>query len=245
MRHFKKSIILIIFFLSAGCGGSDRYAKKPVDTIIRDMSDVPTFSIILYDMDTQGTFFKDYMQQYRIIIDNGKEEPQEEITGWYEVPKDYFMYHIDNMGMEIASKKDGKVEKTVSPPGYGSYIGNTHYGHWVNRSGNSFWEFYGQYAFMSSMFHLMTYPVRRSYWNDYYTNYYGTGRVYYGPSMTGGSHMYGTRGAYMSSRTNTRWTANAANNSLRQRVRGTVTRSSRSGSRYSTGSRSRSGGYGK
>ena len=180
-----------------------------------------------------------------MIKDNGVDDPEEEITGWYEVSKEYFMLNIDNMGMEIASKKDDKVTKTVSPPGYGSYVGNPRYGHWVQRNGQSFWAFYGQFAFMSSMFNLMTYPVRQSYWNDYHTNYYGTGRTYYGPRGTDGRYMYGTGSAYTSGRTNSRWNANTANNSLKQRVRSSTPRSSRSGSRYSSSSRSRSGGYGK
>jgi hypothetical protein len=244
MKHQKTVFIVLLLLVMAGCGRRPDLTKKPIDTIIRDHSDVENFSIILYDMDTEGTFFKKYNHQYRIITINEDGEPEEEITGWYEVGKDYFMYHIDNMGMEIAAKEDGKVEKNVSPPGYGSYVGNARYGHWVSRGGSSFWEFYGQYAFMSSMFNLMAYPIRRSYWNDYRTNYYGTGRVYYGPSATG-SYMYGTRGTYNSGRTSSRWVSNTSNNSLRQRVRGSTARSSRSGSRYSTSSRSRSGSYGK
>ncbi len=244
MKHYKTAFIVLLLLVSASCGRRPDLTKKPIDTIIRDMADVPSFSILLYDMDTEGTFLKNYKHQYRIIIVDEEGEPEEDITGWYDVGKDYFMYNIDNMGMEIAAKKDGKVEKTVSPPGYGSYIGNQRYGHWVNRGGNSFWEFYGQYAFMSSMFNMMAYPVRRSYWNNYYTNYYGTGRVYYGPSASG-SNMYGTRGSYNSGRTSTRWASNTSNNSLRQRVTSSTSRSSRSGSRYSTSSRSRSGSYGK
>jgi hypothetical protein len=235
-----KSFFLLVLLLS-GCSKTDY--KKPVDTFLRDMSDIPTISVLLYDMDTEGTFFKNYLHQYKIITTKDS-IPEEETTGWYEVSKDYFMLHANNMGMEIASKKDGKVEKSVSPPGYGSYVGNTRYGHWVNRGGSSFWQFYGQYAFMSSMFGLATYPIRRSYYNDYYSNYYGTGRVYYGP-MTGGVSMYGTSGSYNSGRTSSRWNSNTSNNSLRNRVNSSTSRSSRSGSRYSSSTRSRSGSYGK
>lgn len=241
MKTTTIKISFLLLVLLAACGKTN--FKTPVDTFLRDMSDIPTMSVILFDMDTEGTFFKTYLHQYKIIsaIDS---IPKEETTGWYEVSKDYFMLNANNMGMEIASKKDGKVEKTVSPPGYGSYVGNTRYGHWVDRGGSSFWQFYGQYAFMSSMFNMMTYPVRRSYYNDYYTNYYGTGRVYYGPS-TGGVTMYGTTGSYNSGRTSARWNTNTSNNSLKNRVNSSVSRSSRSGSRYSTSTRSRSGSYGK
>ena len=147
--------------------------------------------------------------------------------------------------MEIVSKQDGKVSKAVAPPGYGSYVGNQRYGHWTQRGGSSFWAFYGQYAFMSSMFRMSTYPAQRSYYNDYRSNYHGTGRTYYGPKGTDGRSMYGTNSAYSSSRTNSRWNTNSSNNSMKQRVQSSTSRSSRSGSRYSSSSRSRSGGYGK
>jgi hypothetical protein len=245
MKPVKHLILPIFILLLSGCGSKLDLTKKPVDIMIRDMSDLSTFSIILYDMNTEGSLFKKYYHQYRTIREDDKGDPKEDISGWYEVSKEYFMSHIDNMGMEIASKQDGKVTKTVSPPGYGSYVGNQRYGHWVQRNGHSFWAFYGQYAFMSSMFGMMSYPVRRSYYDDYRTNYYGSGRTYYGPRGTDGRSMYGTNSAYTSSRTNSRWNTNPTNNSMKQRVRSSTSRSSRSGSRYSSSSRSRSGGYGK
>jgi hypothetical protein len=208
------------------------------------MNQVKDFSIILYDMDTEGSFIKKYRHQYQIIRGDSASGPKEEITGWYEVSKDYFMANINNMGMEIASKQDGKLDKSVSPAGYGSYIGNPSYGQWVHRDGGSFWQFYGQFAFMSTMFRLMTYPVGMSYWNDYRTNYYGTGRTYYGPT-TGGRAMYGTSGQFNSGRTSSRWNTNSANSSFRQRVGSTTSRSTRSSSRFSSSSRTRSGGFGK
>jgi len=160
--------------------------------------------------------------------------------------------------MEVATKKDGKLSKVASPAGYNHYVGNQKYGHWTERNGSSFWEFYGRYAFMSSMFHMMS-PVHRSYWNDYRGGYYGS-RPYYGPS---GSNIYGTR-SYTSSSSgrNTTWGSKPTN--FKSQVRNQVSRSSsaaksksysssssysrksRSSSRYSSSSsRSRSGGFGK
>ena len=138
--------------------------------------------------------------------------------------------------------ENGKLHKNASPPGYNNYVGNEKYGQWENRGGNSFWAFYGQYAFMSSMFNMMTYPVRRSYYNDYRGGYYGTGRSYYGPRTTGGSTYYGTNSAYnKSSKPNSSWSRNTS--SFKNRVAG---RTSRSSSRYGrSSSRSRGGGFGK
>ena len=33
---------------------------------------------------------------------------------------------------------------------------------------------------MSDMFYMSRYPVSRSYYNDYYGNYYSRGQAYYG-----------------------------------------------------------------
>lgn len=240
----KKIALLLIVVLLSSCGGG--FQKTPVDRMIRDMSDVNAFSIILYDMDEQGAIFKDYMHQYRIVkTDNG--EVDEQTTGWVEVSEDFFRKHVDHMGMEIAAKsEDGKITKTASPPGYSSYVGNSRYGHWVNRGGSSFWEFYGQYAFMSSMFNMMAFPVTRSYYDDYRRDYYGR-RPYYGPS-SGGTRMYGTGSRYnQTTKPNTRWSNRRSSSSFKDRVRRSV---SRSDSRYSRSSgsssyRSRSGGFGK
>jgi hypothetical protein len=238
-------LVLIMLFFIASCGRQPDLSKKPIDDIIKNLNDVKDFSVILYDMNTEGTFFKQYFHQYQIIQGDSVSGPKEEITDWYPVSKDYFLANIDNMGMEIVAKKDGKLDKTIGPPGYGSYIGNATYGHWAESNGYSFWQFYGQYAFMSSMFHLMTYPARMSYWNDYRTNYYGTGRSYYGPATSGGSYMYGTGSAYNNGRTSSRWNSNSGNNSFRDKVRGSTSRSTRSSSRFSPSSRSRSSGSGK
>jgi len=240
--------IALIYACSRSCDSDySEPQKSPVDEMIRDMTGVPTFSIILYDMNTEGSFFKEYYHQYRIIKEEDNEEVDEEITDWFPVSKDFFMANVNNMGMEIASKnEEGKVSKTAAPPGYGAYVGNEKYGQWVQRDGGSFWEFYGKFALMSSMFNMMTYPVGRSAWNDYRTDYYGRGRPYYGPVTSSGSRRYGTNSPYnTATNKNSRWVSNKSNNSLKQRVRSSTPQSSRSGSRFSNFSRSRSGGYGK
>lgn len=64
--------------------------------------------------------------------------------------------------------------------GHGSqYVGNPHYGHWSHGSGGSFWAWYGQYAFFSSMF-----GGNRHYYNDWssnrgYSYYHDVGRNQY------------------------------------------------------------------
>jgi len=241
MNHIKTLTVLITFGILVGCGGKE-FKKNPVDLIVKDLPSNRVFSIILNDMDVEGTFFKKYKHQYK-IIESKDSIPVENVLGWYEVDENFFKKNAQNMGMEIVSRgEDGKLNKTAGPPGFNNYVGNQRYGRWQSHSsGSSFWAFYGQYAMMSSMFNMMAYPARRSYYNDYRSNYRGTGRSYYGPK-TGGTSQYGTNSKYTkSTRSGSRWSRN--NSSFKNRVSG---RTSRSSSRYSSsGSRSRGGGFGK
>lgn len=240
----------------------ETWQKSPVDKLVRSLSNEPNFSIILYDMNAedQNSSSPTYQQKYRIIIPQSDTVLTKE-TQWYTVSPAFFHQYINDMGMEIASKKNGVLHKEVAPAGYSNYIGNPQYGHWVQNNGSSFWAFYGRYAFMSSMFNLMTYPVRRSYWDDYYYGgYYGTGRAYYGPS---GRHIYGTR-SYTASSAGRNSTWGSKPSDFKSRVRSSVARSARaarsrsysSSSRYRMGRnasrssrystfRSRGGGFGK
>ncbi|TRX50662.1 hypothetical protein FNH22_25410 [Fulvivirga sp. M361] len=241
MKTLKNSLLFILALGMMSCGGK-KFQKNPVDIITKDIPSDHVFSIILYDMDVEGSFFHKYNHQYRIIEEKTPGKPEERITDWYEVDKNFFERHANDMGMELASRDStGKLVKSVSPPGYNNYVGNKRYGYWNNSGGNSFWAFYGQYAFMSSMFNMMSYPVRRSYYDNYRGSYYGTGRSYYGPT-TGGRSYYGTNSNYTrSTRPNSVWSNNKS--SFKQRV---ANRTSRSSSRYgSSSSRSRGGGFGK
>ncbi len=251
------AVALVLF---ASCGGSreERFVKNPVDNIVRDMPTGTVFSIILYDMNVEGNFSERFYHQYRIIEEKEPGKPEERTTDWMEVGERYFKQHQDDMGMTLASRgEDGELVKSVSPPGYNNYVGNEKYGQWrTHRDGYSFWEFYGQYAFMSAMFNTFAYPVRRSYYNDYRGNYYGRGRSYYGPRASNGSSYYGTNSNYNrnSRRTSSTWSQNRSNfkNRVNRRTersstsRSSNSRTSRSSSRYrGSSSRSRGGGYGK
>lgn len=230
---------ILSILLLASCGGSS-YVKSPLDEIIRDLPRDEIFSIILYDMDEKGNFSATYYHRYQIIREI-EGDVSEVITDWEKVGEREFTNNVDNMGMEIAARDStGKLHKTVAPPGYNNYVGNPKYGRWESHGGNSFWAFYGQYAFMSSLFRMSMFPVHRSYYNDWRGNYRGTGRTYYGPA--GGSRYYGTGSGY--SRTNnpsSTWSSRR-NSSFKNRV---ASRTSRSSGRSSSGSRSRGGGFGK
>lgn len=195
-------------------------------------------------MTVEGSFSKSYQHQYKVIFSEG-DDVKEEMTTWLEVPEKFFWDNENNAGMELVSKsEDGKLSKQASPAGYNNYVGNEKYGRWVNRSGGSFWEFYGQYAFMSSMFNLFSPIPHRGYY-DYRDNYRYS-RPYYGG--TGSNRTYGTYGKNMKkSRPSFQSRMNSIkqkSSSFRDRVRNRVNRSS---SRYNSKSsfRSRGGGFGK
>ncbi|NOU61098.1 hypothetical protein [Marinifilum caeruleilacunae] len=270
--------ILVMFFIVKTCGSCDSstsrqqtsssqvaktWKKSPVDELIKELNGEQNFSIILFDMDANESG-SDYRHQYQVLIQK-PDTVLEKKTDWKEVDEAFFSQHINDMGMEIATKKDGKLTKQAVPAGYNHYVGNEKYGRWENRGGSSFWAFYGQYAFMSSMFNMMTY--RRSYWDDYNRGgYYGGSRGYYGPNSS--NPVYGTK-SYTSSTSGKSSTWGSKPNTFKDRVRTKVSRSSNQSSRFSStrskssstvnkrtsrsssrykssrSTRSRSGGFGK
>jgi hypothetical protein len=243
--------ILFLIFLSRSCSGDKEFKKSPIDELIKELNTEPVFSILLLDMDVEGTFSKTYKHQYQIITEKDS-LPQQKNTDWYEVNEDFFNQHIDDMGMEIASKgKDGKVKKDVTPPGYSNYVGNPQYGQWTTGSnGSSFWEFYGKFAMLNTVFNLLSNPINRGFYDDYDRNYRNSGRPYYGPSNSSGHPTYGTHGT-SSTHPDSKWNSKSSNQSFKEKIRNRVQRSSsttsRSTSRFGTSSsRSRSrGGFGK
>jgi hypothetical protein len=266
-KTFLIGIVAILFFMISfkGCFKSDNRSversytsqpapqKSPVDVLIRDLSAEQNFSIILYDMDYDEAK-KQGKHQYNVLLEK-EDSVQVKKTDWLIVSSAFFNQNADNMGMELASKKDGKLSKVAAPAGYSNYVGNEKYGQWRERDGNRFWEFYGKYALMSSMFRMAMYPVGYSSWNNYNSNYYGR-RSYYGQTANG-QRMYGTNSSYGKANTSSTW--NNKPSDFKSRVRSNVQRSTvtktrtttqqrttRSSSRYSSSStRSRGGSFGK
>ncbi len=235
MRNLKYLIVIAVIILLTSCA-SKSFTKSPVDDYVKKLSDEKSYSIILYDMDVEGTFFKTYKHQYKIISVTDS-IPSANVTRWYEVSKDFFRAHENDMGMAIVTKtEDGKVSKVASPPGYANYVGNNRYGYWNNSGGSSFWVFYGQYALMRDLLGWGSYRVGRNTWNDYDRNYRRSSKPYYGAKTSTGARTFGTRSTF-AKKTNPSSTWN-------QKM---TARRSRNSSRYSTsGSRSRSSrGFGK
>jgi len=245
----KKLLFLsAIIILLISCGDSRQY-EDPIAKITKEKTTalIKDFSIILNDMDYDEST-DSYKHQYKIVYQPpaNPDTLMLEITDWYVVSPEFFEKHINDMGMSLGEVKDFALTKAVSPPGYENYVGNSHYGRWENRNGGSFWAFYGQYMFMSSMFNMMS--PRRSYYNDYHS-YRRRDMTYYGP-VNNGSSYYGTNGTSNKNNTSSKW--NSKGSSFKQSVRSKVKQSAskRTSSRSSTRSgrssfRSSGGGFGK
>ncbi|MBW2061332.1 MAG: hypothetical protein JRI95_07165 [Deltaproteobacteria bacterium] len=174
--HYALALILAASFLH-GCAGK----QLPIDLIKKEFRDVPTYAIILDDMEERGAFFKNYYHKYRIV-----QQERSWTTDWMKVPQDYYRRNANFLGMTLAAKKKGEFDASTGPPGY-HYVGDDRYGNWRRDSGgNSFWVFYGQYAFLSHML-----GGHRVFRNDYntYRDYRTRNRPYYGRN-----NEFGTKG---------------------------------------------------
>ncbi|NLR90742.1 MULTISPECIES: hypothetical protein [Flammeovirga] len=236
----KKLAIFLPFLILIGCSSSNEtFKKNPVDQFIIDMSDVNDFTILLQDMDAEEHLFTAdiFRHKYKIITMGADSIPVSKETDWYDVSPSFFQLHSGDIGMEIASKVNGKVSKQVSPPGYSGYVGNSQYGEWKTNpnTGTSFWEFYGRYAMMRSLFNMAYYgPIYRSSYTDY-RRYSSSGRNYYGGSS--GSPRYGTYSSGVKKSNPTFANRMSKSSSFRNSVNKSV---SRSPAKYAAGSRSTS-----
>jgi len=256
--NFAFFILLILLF---SCESKPKYSgPSPVDNMVRDMANEKTFSIILHDMQVDDKSGKDvYQHKYKVTKNPMDSTSKATVTNWTNVDEVFFAENLDNMGLELASKSpDGKIHKVPSPPGFNGYVGNERYGNWRNdNNGNSFWAFYGQYMFMSTMFNMMSRPTYRSTYTGYrsYRNSPSTRNApYYG---SGGRNSYGTNSPATRASNPSfyqRKQQQSKLSSFRQKVtsnpsrysRSSSSRTDRTSSRTSgSSSRSRGGSFGK
>jgi hypothetical protein len=252
-------------FLFTACGSSKpKYdGPSPVDMMMRDLSNEKSYSIILHDMqmdESKGV----YEHKYKVSKDIENKDTKPETTGWKKVSEVFFAENLNNMGLELASKSvDGAISKKPSPPGFNGVVGNKKYGEWqTNSSGGSFWQFYGQYMFMSSMMNMMHRPVYYDSYNHYSsyrrTNpnapYYGNGTHQYGtnsPATRASNPSFFERKQQQSqlSSFKQKVASNPARysraESSRSNDNGNNSRTPRSSSRTGSSSRSRGGSFGK
>jgi hypothetical protein len=224
-------VVMTALILNACSTGSK---QSPIDKLNQNLKDVPSYSIILDDMKEEGNFRDHYFHRYRVVM---PEQSEAGTTDWVEVSQDYYNTNEPFLGMSLVVKKDGELSSSVSPPGY-QYVGDSRYGQWRNDSrGGSFWEFYGKYAFFSSIFGGFNRPIYRNDYDTYRqhgarnTPYFGQDKQY----GTNGSYTKQTKPNFYSRRTAR---ISSKSSSFKSKV------AQRTG-RTSTGLRSRSGGFGK
>lgn len=189
-KTLKGIILILLCAILIGCSG----VPNPIDKFRADLLRYPEYSVTLADMKEDEGFAQSYFHKYTIITgrkERGKDDLVFETTNtdWMRVPQKVYKDYENYLGMTILAKDaQGKISDTAQPPGY-QYIGNEHYGQWKSdSSGHSFWEFYGKYMFMSSMFHMIGNHVSRNDYNNYRT-YQSTQKPYFGTN-----NEYGTSG---------------------------------------------------
>lgn len=230
MERFRTAIfILTSAIILISCSSS---RELPITKIQRQMKDVPTYTIILDDMQEEGFFSKRYQHKYKIVT---AEETKE--TEWYDVPKDFYLKNEPYLGMAVLSKKDGEMDNSVSPPGY-AYVGDSRYGRWRDDgSGSSFWEFYGKYRLFSDFMGGWFRPINR-YDYDTYRDYSSRQQPYYGRNNEYGTNGYTAKSYKPDFFERKMSRQKASSTSFGDRVNSRV-------GRTSTNFRGRSGGFGK
>jgi hypothetical protein len=183
---------LLVLAVTTACG----QAPDPVQQVARDLERYPEYAIVIEDLKIEEAFFPDYFLRLRLTTNAGQRIAgkdtmvfEERVTDWQEVTEGVFSRYEHYLGMVVASKTlDGQrsTPRQAHPAGY-QYVGNSQYGQW---NSGGFWQFYGQYAFMSSM--LGGHQIGRSDYDDYRRNRAG-GRPHFGP-VSNGQQTFGTAG---------------------------------------------------
>ncbi|MBL4651181.1 MAG: hypothetical protein JKY03_15735 [Aureispira sp.] len=187
-------VSMILNILPIGCN-SVKVTPDPVSELIGTESMEPMFTILLFDMDKEGVFSKVYKHRYRILKEKAGKVVAVD-TKWYNVPSSYFQQNQNNLGMEMAAKDStGKIARTVGPPGYTNYIGNSRYGFWSGQKVDSlktgFWNFNPEHTYIRTLLQL---PTGKIYQKDHRTarSHYLRGFIFYGIITSGSRRRYGT-----------------------------------------------------
>ncbi len=246
-KHLKKGFVLkqtirfalfgFVTLLLSSCG-----ASNPVEKMQRELNEYPEYSIILEDMKMEGTFFKDYFHQYKIIHAEKAGDSLAYFTNqteWLLVDEDFFSNYQRYLGMTIASKSaEGDVSDSPQPPGY-QYVGDERYGQWrTDNSGGSFWEFYGKYAMLQALLGGWNRPIYQDDWRDYRTSRRNN-QPYFGKNRQWGTDGTATKKTNPTFFQRRQMREQASKQSFTDKLKQRTRRSNMSKSR------SRSGGFGK
>ena len=240
--------VILFNAIFRGKQSSDYVERPPIeqeglDFVISNYALEPNLTVLLNDMDFDGNVGK---HQYKVIVRNVDSTFREEISSWVKVSPAFFLQHENDLGMEVASKVNGRLTKAVAPAGYSQYVGNSAYGTWEEADTTKSWRFHRRYRHLDNHFHIRYRTAYYQHYDDYDRNYRSSGRSYHGPNSYYGTSNYGktTAGGQ------TTWIKR--NPTFRQqarnylvRAKNSINRTSRNSSRYSKNpSRSRSRSFG-
>lgn len=172
-------VMLILLPFITGCGSTPE--TDPLTEIKKSLAKEATYSIVLEDMKEEGSFVKSHFHKYLVVL------PEDSwTTDWKPVPETYYDKCRDLMGMTLLNKKEGVYDNMAAPPGY-AFVGDPNYGQWrQDDNGDSFWEFYGKFAFFSTLFGGWYHPVYRMDFDNYH-KYRKAKKVYFGSKNQYGS----------------------------------------------------------
>ncbi|MDP7349519.1 MAG: hypothetical protein QF907_00850 [Nitrospinota bacterium] len=180
-KTFQFLILFLSFTILISCGRQ----REPLEKLVANFAGAPEYSIILQDMKEEGGFSSSYYHKYKVI-----QGEKSFLTEWLRVSRGNYQNNQNFLGMTLVSKTKDGVSNTPHPPGY-QYMGNSQYGEWRKDSGgNSFWAFYGQYAFFT---HMFGWGNRTFYRTDY--DAYRTSQASRRPFF-GRNKEYGTGGKF-------------------------------------------------
>ncbi|WP_452600949.1 hypothetical protein [Pontimicrobium sp. MEBiC06410] len=251
----KRILLVTLPLILFSCGNTEKQSKQVAQEpseIIRKSIPTNDFSLVLDDMSiNEENNVLDHRHKYKVLELKG-DSLHTTTKGWQSVNKTFFQKHQNDLGMEIISRHNGKTSFTAQPVGFGWAIGNEKHGEWEETSKDSTktnssnshrrWRTHS-----TSPFFWYWLGTRRSvYRNDYnsYRTYNSSGQSYYGRNASNNSYAYGTRSDYQKKTRPSFFSRKTQNSS---RWNNLNKKTSRSSSRYSSGSstRSRSGGIGK
>ena len=191
-RYTFRSMPIFVALLLTGCSALN---PDPLESLQRELSSYPEYTVTLNDYTQEGNFFPSYYHQYKVVV--GEEQAgsdalayRDEVQDFTQVSEGFYNRYEPYLGMAVLSKApDDEVTTTPFPPGY-QYVGDPQYGSWQqDGNGGQFWQFAGQYLLLSTIFNSLNGPpIYRDDWGGY-TTARRSNRPYFGPG-----NRYGTTG---------------------------------------------------
>ena len=87
-RLYLIALSILLLALMTSCGR--KYKKTPIDNYIVQHTKQKNFSVILDDMDVEGTFFKTHKMKFKVILEDEEGTPTSADSDWQEVSEDFF-----------------------------------------------------------------------------------------------------------------------------------------------------------